>query len=393
MKLLIVSAYYPEQRGGIEVVSGYLAEHLAAAGVEVVWAASDSGEQSEQSQNGTGITRLPMRSWDGIQKRMGVPWPVWSVRSLARLRRAISECDVVHLHDTLYLGNILAATCCALRRRPLLVTQHIFVRPYRSATVSLAARLGTHLVTRQILKQCDQAVFISTKVLSSFRTVRYRREPVFIPNGVDHARFNTEGTEKQSDIRRKLDLPLDRPIILFAGRFTDPKGLPLLRRLAERCTDYLWHFVGRGTHDPSSWGLPNVICRGPVQHDEMDECYRSADLLILPAAGEGFPLVVQEAMACGTPVLVADGVVDGFPGAGDVVLSATLNEDAMCGVIRSAMRAPQELRALGLSGASFARTHFCWQRCVDSYLAILESLVKMKGSKQRPHTVQPICKG
>ncbi len=58
MRALIVTHYYAEHRGGVEVVARELAERLASRGFEVVWAASDEGtEQAEEA-----VSRLPMRS-------------------------------------------------------------------------------------------------------------------------------------------------------------------------------------------------------------------------------------------------------------------------------------------------------------------------------------------
>jgi glycosyltransferase involved in cell wall biosynthesis len=73
---------------------------------------------------------------------------------------------------------------------------------------------------------------------------------------------------------------------------------------------------------------------GPVPDDLLPDVYRSADLCVLPSrALEGFGLSAVEALACGTPVVVADTgglpeAVEGLPGsvvfpAGDHVALAT----------------------------------------------------------------------
>ena len=58
-----------------------------------------------------------------------------------------------------------------------------------------------------------------------------------------------------------------------------------------------------GQIQPSDWGLANVRDLGPQTPQALAQLYRTSRLLLLPSVGEGYPLVIQEAMACGLPVV------------------------------------------------------------------------------------------
>ena len=51
---------------------------------------------------------------------------------------------------------------------------------------------------------------------------------------------------------------------------------------------------------------PDLVLTGPIADADMPELFQSADALLLPSLREGFGLVVLEALACGTPVVVSD---------------------------------------------------------------------------------------
>jgi glycosyltransferase involved in cell wall biosynthesis len=89
--------------------------------------------------------------------------------------------------------------------------------------------------------------------------------------------------------------------VLFVGRLVPKKGVD--RLIAARGSEYHIALVGSGTV-PS---LPaGVTCLGPLERHELRDLYRAADLFAFPAVGEMLTLVMQEAMACGLPVVATD---------------------------------------------------------------------------------------
>jgi len=125
-----------------------------------------------------------------------------------------------------------------------------------------------------------------------------KREARLLFNGVDVAAFHRGPAS-----RAALGLPEAGKIAVFVGRFVQKKGLGVIRALAARHPDVHFAMAGSGPISPADWGLPNIRLLGTLKPADIGELFRAADILLLPSVGEGYPLVIQEAMACGLPVI------------------------------------------------------------------------------------------
>lgn len=248
-----------------------------------------------------------MRAWDGIQRGTGAPFPIWSPSALVKLWKLVGEASLVHLHDCLYMGNVFAFIFAKLRGRPVVVTQHVSDVPFKSPVLKVALWLAYQTAGRLVLGGANQVVFISEEVCRDFsKRFSFRRSPLFIPNGVDAARFAPVDDDERASLREALFGERSGKVVcLFVGRFVEKKGLSVLRRIATALPDSLFVILGQGPVDPSAWGLDNVRVVGAVAQQTLARYYQSADLLVLPSVGEGLPLVVQEAMSAGLPAAVS----------------------------------------------------------------------------------------
>jgi len=114
LEVVVVTHYYAEHGGGIELVADRLIREISLdPAMHFTWFASDC----DAAPIIEGQAAQPMRSFNFLEKTLGIPWPLWGWRSLGKLRQAIKKADVVWLHDSLYLGNILAMRAARRARK------------------------------------------------------------------------------------------------------------------------------------------------------------------------------------------------------------------------------------------------------------------------------------
>lgn len=139
-----------------------------------------------------------------------------------------------------------------------------------------------------------------------------------MPYAVDNAFFAEQaqnGAAERSKFLADLRLSKGRPIILYAGKFQKrkhPEHLLAAWRQARwnnGARPYLL-FVGDGEMraELTKDAEPDIRFLGFRNQTELPALYSIADVFVLPSEREAWGLAVNEAMACGTPVVVSDQV-------------------------------------------------------------------------------------
>lgn len=273
---------------------------------------------------------------------------------------------MVVVHDALYVTSILALVMARMRGRRVVLIQHIAGIPFASALMRALMALANAMVTRPMLSAADEVVFISDTVRRDLLGDPARRDYTLLFNGVDGEVFSRLGPAADG-------LPGGKRRVLFVGRFVEKKGLSILRAVAALRPDITFVLAGAGPIRPSAWGLANVHDLGPQTPAQLAALYRSADCLLLPSVGEGFPLVIQEAMACGLPVICGAPTHLADPEAARWLRGAQVDLGDPAG---SAARIAAMLNAPGLtlperaSMAAWAGARYSWRGMAGSILAL-----------------------
>jgi glycosyltransferase involved in cell wall biosynthesis len=165
---------------------------------------------------------------------------------------------------------------------------------------------------------------------------------VVIPNGIDTERFKPD-PESGKEFRAQNGIPSNVPLIGVLGRFDPKKGQHLfpeiLSLVRERHPDVWGVLVGQHTEQQKStvlgiaqrFGLSERLKIIPASSEPW-AVINALDVLVVPSLfGEGFPNVIGEAIACGTPVAAFD--------VGDAArILEGHSEVAVCGDVRQLAR-------------------------------------------------------
>jgi glycosyltransferase involved in cell wall biosynthesis len=373
LKILLVTHYFPNHRGGVEIVAGKLAENLLQnRKISVVWISSNTDICPSSS---SALTCCPVSTLNFFENNLQIPYPIWTLSAFKRILKEVRHADIIHLHDYLYMGNIITFMLAKIHRKPIVITQHIGLIPYKNIFFKNLLALLNRTIGSLILSSAEQVVFISEEVRQYFiKHTAFAHSPLLIANGVETAIFCPVASEERLQIRKRFGFLPEDKVFLFAGRFVEKKGLPILHRLAQHFSQVRWVFAGWGKLDPEEWNLTNVSVVKELSNAELAPLYQISDLLVLPSKGEGFPLVVQEAMACGTPVMVSPEVAHAYPEAKSLMFAAEVEtSDAIANwfeKIEHLLNDPIEISELRSQVYIFAQEHWSWKDCAESYYKI-----------------------
>lgn len=351
MRILTVSHFFESHGGGIERVAGQLCRQFVSLGAKSAWLASNA----DPTPAG-GIETVPIRCMNPIERYTGLPMPIPGVRGVRAMSREIGRSDAVIIHDALYITSILAMLIAKTRSKRVIIIQHIAAIPFASAALRVLMKLANAVVTRPMLRAADERIFISDTVRHELLGPRSQLGELLF-NGVDTTIFypaSKKRTSSEKSASRRL---------LFVGRYVEKKGLRVLRALAEARPDMSFFMAGDGPIQPNSWGLPNVHDLGPQKQADLAELYRSVDLLILPSVGEGYPLVIQEAMACGLPAICgtptdrADPATAGWVRGVEIDLAQSRQSALRCAEAIDTFRPSASERA---KMSDYARRRYSW---------------------------------
>lgn len=133
-----------------------------------------------------------------------------------------------------------------------------------------------------------------------------------IPCGVDLKLFVPYNKQQA---REKLDLKLERPVLLFVGRLDPFKGADLLLHAAAMMEEDAEVLIvgGKLMGDSNLQKLQTLAKELRISHrvhflgarpqQDLPLLYSAADVTVMPSYHESFGLVAVESLACGTPVV------------------------------------------------------------------------------------------
>ncbi|HEB53234.1 MAG TPA: glycosyltransferase family 1 protein [bacterium] len=305
MRVLLVTHVAPPHIGGVESVVAMEAAAFRDAGHEVVWVTSDAGGDGTPLPEDARLRVVRVRAWHLLERWFGIAYPLFSPLLPLVLWREVGRADLVHVHGLVFPGSPLAALFARLRGRRCLCTDHggLLQYPSRIATGLLRVLMAT--MGRVTARSAHKLIALNHDVEALLARLAGTAAKVqFLPNPVDVAMFQPPTMKQRRAARERLGWD-DRPRVLCVSRLLPHKGVDVL--LAAQHPAFELVFCGPGDDAMRQHiRAGGATCLDPRPREQILALYHASDVFALPSHNEGFPVVIQEALACGLPVVTSD---------------------------------------------------------------------------------------
>jgi glycosyltransferase involved in cell wall biosynthesis len=244
------------------------------------------------------------------------PHPAGDARAVARIRRLTRDADIVHAHG-LRAGGLAALALARAVPTPLRAGVPPLVVTLHNAVIA-GGMIGAAYATleRIVARQAAEILAVSPDLEDRMRSLGARAvSRALVPAP---PRRRSEDPAAQAKVRADLGA-VGRPLVAVVARLAEQKGLPVLLDASagwgRRTPAPLVAIAGDGPLEASlrarieAEGLP-VRLLG--RRSDVPELLAAADVAVVSSVWEGQPLVVQEVLRAGRPLVATR--VGGIPG-------------------------------------------------------------------------------
>lgn len=357
------------------------------------------------------LTEVSVHCWGAPRTERGVtshqPWSALSepkpesttLQAISidlAMAAAVKGADLVHSH-TWYanLGGHLAKLMWSI---PHVMTIHSLepLRPWKAEQLGGGYALSM-FCERTAIEGADAVIAVSRgvrqDVLDCYPAVNADRVHV-IHNGIDPEIYSPQPSP---ETLARFGIDPSRPFVLFNGRITRQKGLPLLLAAAlELDREYQLVIVASSPDTPEIAAEVAALAgrvsaeRGNliwidhfIAREDLIHLHSHAAVFVCPSIYEPFGLVILEAMACETPVVasrvggIPEIVVEGETGY--LVNLDPADPDGFTRVladrIEKLLRDTNLAARMGKAGRERVRRHFGWPAIASKTVELYETLL------------------
>lgn len=277
------------------------------------------------------------------------------------------DADLIDAHY-FYPDGVAAAKVAGALDKPLVITA-------RGTDVNLIPRHdGPRKAILKAARRADAVITVAAALKDELVRLGAPKEKISVlRNGVDLELFRPLDRRAIRD-----EMNLSGKVVASVGHLIDRKGHDLVIDALKDIPDATLLIAGDGERrgaleaQAKAAGLDGCVrFLGAVPHDELSRIYNAADVLALASSREGWPNVLLEAMACGTPCVATpvwgSGEVINAPEAG--LLTTERSAAAIAASLNDMLAAPSDRDATRGYAEGYS-----WDATADAMDAIFSDL-------------------